>query len=144
MVVSHLLENIYASNFLFRLFFIAIAIIAIIVVVDTDNAPTIFTMAVYCVLQRTVLSLLVAFDINIPEWVFTIGLVLEMIIVLIVIIMEIPSGPMCLLRGAVFLYEVWLFSTLGTRITYDIIFGIGLLIYASIIIFILILMAYFC
>ncbi len=144
MVFSHLLENIYTSNILFRLFFIAIAIIAIIVVIDTDNAPTIFALAVYCVLQRTVLSLLVAFEVDVPEWLFTIGLVIEMIIVLIVVIMEIPSGPMCLLRGVVFLYEVWLFSTLGTRITYDIIWGIGLLVYAAIIIFILILMAYFC
>lgn len=128
MVVSMLLEYLYDTSFWLRVLFVAIGIIAIGGV--SENASITVWFFVYCVLQRTVLSVADALIPEFPQWLFTIGLIIEIILAIIVIIMDFRDGPLCLLRGAIFCYENWLVSSILSRIVYECItgFSIGLLV----------------
>lgn len=124
MVLSMLLEYLYESSFWLRILFIVIGIVAIAGI--SENVGVTFWLFLYCVIQRTTLSVIVAFIPETPGWLFTIGLAIEIILAIIVIVMDLEDGPLCILRGTIFCYETWLVSSIVSRIVYNFITGFSI------------------
>lgn len=124
MVVSMVLEYLYEASFLLRILFIVIGIVAIAGI--SENASITIWFFAYCVVQRTTLSVLAALVTEFPEWPFTIGLIIEIVLAIIVIIMSFGDGSICILRGVIFCYENWLVSSIISRIVYDFIVGFSI------------------
>src|SRR5574344_1972733 len=116
MVVSMLLERTYDLSFWLRLLYFIIAIIGIAGLADCSPVTVVFI--IYCVLQRTVLSVMDEFIPDFPQLLFTVGLIIEIVFAIIVIIIESQDGSLCLLREVSFLYENWFISSCLSRFTY--------------------------
>ena len=138
MLISILLENLWADSILLRFVFVIIAIIAFIPLLSGLNLFSVSAF-VYCILQRIILSILRVLIPEMPIWLFTAGLIIEVILCIIAIILNIPEGPICVLHGLAFFYETWIISTIVSNIIYREILNfsiwgfIGFLIIASIV-----------
>lgn len=121
MLLSFILDNLYSMSGILRIVFMIAAVFVILGIGDKANI-TIWIL-LYSILQRITIILLSTFMQDFPVIVSIIGLIVEIVLAIIVIVIDVPNGPICLLRGFVFLYETWIVSTLIAGLICGIIVG---------------------